>query len=95
MLIAADNAIKSAAEPGDGISEKADRKFARAILLLSGFEKDFPSKDPTSDPNIGGVVTREANLSDTSKSPSTILHALKMNLHALVKFLSVSSPLKR
>ena len=91
MLIAADDALKSAAEPGDGISEKANRKFARTILLLSDFEKDFPSKDPTSDPNIGG----EANLSDTPKSPSTILHALKMNLHALVKFISVSSPLKR
>ena len=85
MLVAADDALKSATEARNWISEKADRKFAMAIDLLSDFEMDFPSKDPTSDPNTGKMVTREANTSDTSKSPSTILYSLKKNLHAKVK----------
>jgi hypothetical protein len=93
VLIAADDALKSAAEARNWISEKADRKFAFAIQLLSDFEMDFSSKDPTSDPNIGKMPTREANMSDTSKSPSTILYSLKKNLHAKVKFLPVSLPL--
>ena len=77
MLIAADDALKSATEARNWISEKADKKFAMAIDLLSHFEMDFPSKDPTSDPNIGKMAT---------KSPSTILYSLKKNLHAKVKF---------
>ena len=123
MLIAADDALKSAAEAGDRISEKVDGKFARAIHLLSGFETDFPLKDPTSDPNIDVMVTREEDsslasfpthhlfrqagkdlkrgaengaseshaeiMSNTPKSPSTILRSLKKNLHANVKVLSV------
>ena len=93
MLIAADDALKSATEARNRISEKADRNFAMAIDLLSDFEIDFPSKDPTSDPNIGKMATREANTSDTSKSASTILYSLKKNLHAKVKFLYVSLPL--
>ena len=93
VLIAADDALKSAAEARNWISEKADRKFALAIQLLSDFEMDFPSKDPTSDPNIGKMATREANMSDTSRSPSTILCSLKKSLHAKVKFLPVSLPL--
>jgi hypothetical protein len=88
VLIAADDALKSATEARNWISEKADKKFAMAIDLLSDFEMDFPSKDPTSDPNIGKMTTRpgEANTSDTSKSPSKILCSLKKNLHAKVKF---------
>ena len=56
--------------------------------MLSGFEKDFPSKGPTSNPNIGEMqgemVTREAK-SSGYKSPSKILHTLKRNLHAKVR----------
>ena len=87
MLIAAEDALKSATEARNWISEKADKKFAMAIDLLSNFEMDFPSKDPTSDPNTGKMATMEANTSDTSRSPSTILYSLKKNLHANVKFL--------
>jgi hypothetical protein len=95
VLIAADDALKSAAKAGNRTSMQVDEKFREAIDLLSGFEKDFPSMDPTSDPNIGRSVTRE-NLegkmsdSDKSDSPSTILYALKKYLHAKVKFPSVS-----
>ena len=72
---------------------EVDEKFREAIDLLSGFDKDFPSKDPTSDPNIGRPFTREnpeGKMGDKSDSPSTILFALKKNLHAKVKFPSVS-----
>jgi hypothetical protein len=95
VLIAADDALKSAAESVDRSSE-VDKKFGEAINLLSGFEMDFPSDDPTSDPNIGWTVAREGpegKLRYKSKSPSTILHALKKDLHAKVKFPSVSLPL--
>jgi hypothetical protein len=87
VLIAADDALKSAAEAGNRTPE-VDKKFEEAIDLLSRFEKGFPPKNPTSGPNIGGTVTR---MSDESKSPSTILYALKKNLHAKVMFPSVSS----
>jgi hypothetical protein len=95
VLIAADDALKSVAEVKDWTSEEVDKKFVKAIHLLGAFEKDFSSKAPTSDPNIGGMVTSdlEAKMDDTSKSPSAILYALKNNLHAKVKFLSVSLPL--
>ena len=94
MLIAADDAIKSAAEAGDKTSEEVDKKFREVVDLLSRFEKDFPSRDPVSDPNmqanIGGTVTTEANINNNSESPSMILSALKKNLHSKVKFPSVS-----
>jgi hypothetical protein len=94
VLIAADDALKSAimtrAWASDEISEGIDKKFGDAIDLLSAFdsEEDFPSKDPTPDdpdPNTGGTAT-EAKM---SKSPSTILHALKENLHSKVKLPSI------
>jgi hypothetical protein len=85
VLIAADDALRSAVESVDRTSE-VDKKFGEAIHLLSGFEMDSVFDDPTSDSNIGSTITREAKLSDKSKSPSTILHALKKNLHAKVKF---------
>jgi hypothetical protein len=89
MLIAADDALMYAAKAGDTISEEVDKKFGKAIHLLSGSEKDFSSKDLTSDPNIGGTITREANLNDKfdlSKYALATLCALKRNLHAKVKF---------
>lgn len=66
-----------------------DKKFGEAIDLLSAFEKDFPSKPPTSDSNIDVTVT------NTSEDASKILHALKYDLHAKVKFLSVSFTSRR
>ena len=92
VLIAADDALKSALEARDEISEETDKKFGDAIDLLSSFEKDFPPKDPTPDdpdPNIGGTTTRDAKM---SKSPLTILDALKENLHSKVEFPSISLP---
>ena len=90
VLVTADDVLRSAAESecGDERSEKLDGKFATAINLLVSFEKDFLSE--MSDPNISGIVTRKANMSDTSKSLSTILHALKQDLHSKVKLPSVS-----
>ena len=94
MLAVADDAIRSAAESGSGNkrSEKLDGKFATVINLLVSFEKDLLSG--TSDPYIVWMVTREANMSDTFKSPSMILHALKQNLHSQVILPSVSLPLE-
>ena len=92
VLVAADDALNSAAEV-EGRTSEVDQKFEEAIDMLSSFEKGFPPKNPTSGPNIGGIVTREANMSDKSESPSTILYALKNNLHANVTnvmFLSIS-----
>ena len=96
MLFTADDALKSAAKARDRTSKGVDKKFEEAIDLLTRFEKDFRSKDQISDPSVGGMTTGETNMtrSDTSKFPSTILHALKMNLHAKVKFSFASLPLK-
>ena len=69
---------------------EVDKKFREAIDILYAFEKDFPSNDSTSDPDIGGTVTREARMSDSSESPLTVLGALKENIHAKVKLPSVS-----
>ena len=90
MLIAADDALNSAVEVGDGTSIEVDKKFREAIDLLCAFEKDFPSNDSTSDPDIGVTVPREAQISDSSGSPLTVLRALKENIHAKVKPPSVS-----
>ena len=97
VLIAADDALKSAAEAGDKTSRKVDKKFGNAIKLLSGFEKEFSTKHSTSDPNTGTAVTRKAKMNRKFKFPLTlpsmILHALENKLHAKVKFPSVSLPL--
>ena len=94
MLIAADDALNSAVEIGDGISIEVDKKFREVIDLLCAFEKDFPSNDSTSDPNIGATlgatVTEGAKKSDSSRSPLTVLGALQENIHAKVKLPSVS-----
>ena len=86
MLIAADDALASAAEARYLTSRKVDKKFREVINLLSRFERDF--KDSMSGPNMGRTVTREPN----SKTPSMVLDALKKNLHAKVKcpFVSLS-----
>ena len=84
MLIAADNALKSAAEAGNKTSKAVDNKFKRAIRLLSDFQKDFPFK------NRNRTATGEVNMGNKSRS---ILNALRKNVHAKVKFLSVSLPL--
>lgn len=91
VLTAADNALFPAAEAGDNTSMEVDKKIGEAIKLLRAFEKNFPFvfKDPTSDSKIGGTVTSEANMSDNSTSPSTILYSLEANLYVRVKFLSV------
>jgi hypothetical protein len=88
LLVAADDALGSAAEARNRTSE-VDDKFRGMIDLLSGFE-DCLSEHPTLGPNIAGTVTREADISDRSESPSAILSALKKNLHANVRFRSVS-----
>ena len=85
MFVAADDALKSAAA-SHRTSKDVDRKFGEVIDLLSGFERDFPSKDPTSDSKVSGTAPREAKTSDESKlsRPLNILHALKENLHSKV-----------
>ena len=84
VLIVADDAIMSTAHTVTRRSKKVDKKFGEAIHLLSGFEKEFPSKDPTSDSNIEGTVTMKTT--DKTESPSTILYALKRKLDTNVKF---------
>lgn len=91
VLITADDALKSAAEAGDRLSRKVDKKFSKAIDLLSSFEKDF-SQDPPSDPNIDETDVRKVEIGDESRCPLTILYALKKNLHSKVKPPSVSFP---
>lgn len=89
-MTAADDALKYAADAGNRTSKEVDRKFEEVIHMLSGFE-NFYSKDPTSessDPNIGGMEAKTVT-SDKFKSASTILNALKQNLHANVNFPSV------
>jgi hypothetical protein len=91
VLIAADDALKSTVstiEPRyfPGVSQVAERKFRMAIDLLSDFAKDFPPKDSTSDPNIGGTVTGEVKMSVKVESPLMILQALKNDLHSNVNF---------
>jgi hypothetical protein len=94
VLNTAEDALFSAAEAEDETSMEVDKKFEDAINLLRALEKNFPfdSKDlnnPTSDSKIGGAITSEANMSDSSVSPSTILDSLEKHLYIRVKFPSV------
>lgn len=86
MLIAADNALNSAAVAGNMVSKKVENKFEEALHLLAGFEKDFPSKDTTSDQSIGDMVSEpgEEKVNDRSKYVPTTLYSLKMNIQAEV-----------
>ena len=84
MLIAADDALYSAAKARDGTSEEVYEKFTKAIHLLGQFKKDFPFRDDSN------IVTR---VCDKSQSPAKVLHALEKNLHAKVKFPYVTLPL--
>ena len=95
MLIAADDALKSALEASNRTSKEVDKKFGDAIKLLGDFEKEFsvPSGDPTSDPKIGGTVTRKAEMGDKFESPATTLYALKKNLLSKVTSLIYYLPL--
>jgi hypothetical protein len=79
VLIAADDALKSAAEAGDRTTEEVDKKFEDVIYMLIGL--DFGSyliSDQTK-------ATRKAMMKDKSQVASMILHTLKTNLHAKVK----------
>ena len=81
MLIAADDALKTATEAGKRTSKEVDKKFEEAINLLRAFEKDFPARSEGPRPDRGPVA-REANTSNKSAFPSTILHGLKKKFHA-------------
>ena len=104
MLIAADNALDTAValarrqynrdsrevEFVQFLAMQADGIFKNALRLLSNFAKQFPLKDLTSDPNIGGTATGEVKNGNNSDSPTTILQALENDLHSNVMFPSVS-----
>ena len=92
MLIAADDALESAAD-SEALSWKpeVDSKFEKAIDILRDFAKDFPLKDSMSDLNIDGTVTGEVNMNEKFMFATTILQALKDDLHSNVKFPSVST----
>ena len=85
VLVAADNALKSAAEAGNRTSKEVDKKFEEAINMLRAFEKDFPicSEGPRPD---CGPVTREASTSNKSAFLSTILYGLKKIFYPEVTF---------
>jgi hypothetical protein len=90
VLIAADNALKSAIETVNWRSKSVDKNFEEAIHLLSRFEKDFSSKDLPSNSNIGGTATGKAKMNYKSESPSAILYTLKNHFHVRVTFPPVS-----
>ena len=77
----------------DMSDSELDDKFRKALDLLSDFAKEFPLKEPDqadptlddSDLNISGTVTGEVKNGNNSKSPMTILRALKNDLHSNVK----------
>jgi hypothetical protein len=81
VLIAADDALKSATEAGNRTSIEVDKKFEEAVNLLRAFEKDFPVRSEGPRPDRG-TVTREENTSNKSLFPSTILYGLKKKFHA-------------
>ena len=64
-----------------------DKKFSKPIGLLGDLEKDFFSPNPMPDPKIKRTVTRDPKM--MPEHASKILHVLKVNLHAKVKFPSI------
>ena len=102
MLITADNALDTALALAcrqydssevkfvQFLAMQADGIFKNALRLLSDFAKEFPLKDPISDPNISGTAAEEVKNGNNSNSPTTILQALENDLHSNVKFPSIS-----
>jgi hypothetical protein len=95
VLITADDALDTAVDlifRSDGRPLAKDRsdvkkKIRKTLNLLSDFAKKFPLKDPGT---VTGKVTNGINSNKNSKSPTTILQALKDDLYSNVKSPSVS-----
>lgn len=74
MLIASDEALRSADEAGNEISKEVDDKFREAICLLSDLEKDFPDKDRDKSRSALMILhALKADLHSKVRSPSVSL----------------------
>lgn len=67
VLIATDDALRSAAEAGNRASSELDEKFVKVINMLDDFDHAFYSEDPLLGQNVDRAVIEAAKRDDMSE----------------------------
>ena len=89
VLVAADDALRSAAEAGNRASSELDDKFVNVINMLDDFDHAFYSEDPVLGQNVDGAVMEAAKRNDMSEFSLATL-SLHEEAQAKVRFSSSS-----
>lgn len=93
VLIATDDALRSAAEAGSRASSELDEKFVTVINMLDDFDHAFYSEDPVLGQNVDGAVIEAAKRNDMSEFSLATL-SLHEDSYAKVRFSPASSLFK-
>jgi len=90
VLIAIDDALRSAAEAGNRASSELDEKFVKVINMLDDFDHEFYSEDPLLGQNVDRAVIEAAKRDDISEFSLATL-SLHEGAHSKVRFSPASS----
>jgi hypothetical protein len=93
VLIATDDALRSATEAGSRASSEIDEKFVKVINMLYDFDHAFCSENPVFGQNVDGAVIEAAKRNDMSEFSLATL-SLHEDAHAKVRFSLASSLFK-
>jgi hypothetical protein len=90
VLIATDDALRSAAEAGNRASSELDEKFVKVINMLDDFDHAFYSEDLLLGQNVDRSVIEAAKRDDMSEFSLATL-SLHEDAHSKVSFSPASS----
>jgi hypothetical protein len=90
LLIATDDALRSAAEAGSRAPSELDEKFVKVINMLDDFDHAFYSENPLLGQNVDGAVIEAAKRNDMSELSLATL-SLHEDALANVRFSPASS----
>jgi hypothetical protein len=93
VLIATDDALRSAAEAGSRAPSELDEMFVRVINMLDDFDHAFYSEDPLLGQIVDGAVIEAAKRNDMSEFSLATL-SLHEDADANVRFSPASSLFK-
>jgi hypothetical protein len=93
VLVATDDALRSAAEAGSRASSELDEKFVKVINMLDDFDHMFYSEDSLLGQNVDRAVIEAAKRDDMSEFSLATL-SLHEDAHAKVRFSSTYSLFK-
>jgi hypothetical protein len=93
VLVATDDALRSAAEAGSRASSELDEKFVKVINMLDDFDHMFYSEDSLLGQNVDRAVIEAAKRDDMPEFSLATL-SLHEDAHAKVRFSPASSLFK-